>query len=204
MGSIIHPGSPKPSLMIDVISEKAERLSNHTFMRYPKQHWETDGYDTMTWGQFGKSVDKIAHWLDQHLGKSSGNDTIAYLGPSDARYPIILAATAKAMRKVSVYKSCRVHVINRAKLLVPDGRLTKQGIHALIDATDCSAWLHAEEDDSGPRDFEIRERGVKTLALPSLEWCLDAQGTKSYPYLETFENGKDRVIAIIHTSGTTG
>jgi acyl-CoA synthetase (AMP-forming)/AMP-acid ligase II len=90
----------EPKLLINVIEEKAKWLSNHTFMRYPSANWELDGYRTITWKQYADTINKIAHWLDAELGKSTGNETVAYLGPNDARYAIMLGAVVKTDRQV--------------------------------------------------------------------------------------------------------
>jgi acyl-CoA synthetase (AMP-forming)/AMP-acid ligase II len=90
----------EPKLFINVIEQKAKWLSNHTFMRYPSANWELDGYRTITWKQYADAINKIAHWLDAELGKSTDNETLAYLGPNDARYAIMLAAMVKTGRQV--------------------------------------------------------------------------------------------------------
>jgi acyl-CoA synthetase (AMP-forming)/AMP-acid ligase II len=92
-----------PKLLIEVIEGKAQWIGGHTFMRYPSANWEADGYRTITWSQYADAINKVAVWLDEQLGKSHGNDTVAYLGPSDARYAILLPAVVKTNRKVSIW-----------------------------------------------------------------------------------------------------
>ena len=90
----------EPKLLINIIEEKAKWLSNHTFMRYPSANWELDGYHTITWKQYADAINKTAHWLDAELGKSTDNETVAYLGLNDARYAIMLGAMVKTGRQV--------------------------------------------------------------------------------------------------------
>lgn len=96
ISSILEPG-----LLINVIEAKAKWIANHTFMRYPPKSWETEGYRTITWSQFADAIDKVAYWLEEKLGNATGNETVAYLGPNDARYAILLPAVVKTGRKVS-------------------------------------------------------------------------------------------------------
>ena len=69
-------------------------------------------------------------------------------------------------------------------------------------STHCTAWIYAGDDAAeivkgiGP--------DVKRFTAPPLEWFLDSEGYKKYPYNKTFEETKDDVILVIHTSGTTG
>jgi acyl-coenzyme A synthetase/AMP-(fatty) acid ligase len=100
-----------PKLLIELIEEKASWLGGHTFMRYPTQNWQTEGYRTLTWRQYADAINKVACWLDEQLGQSYDNDTVAYLGPADARYAIILPAVIKTNRKVRLRLSWLLRTI---------------------------------------------------------------------------------------------
>jgi hypothetical protein len=87
-------------------------------------------------------------------------------------------------------------------LLVPDGRVTNEGLAGLVALTNCKVWLYATDDPAGP--LVKPESSLKLCAVPSLEWMLDNEGQERYPYETTFEEAKWDEIVIIHTSGTTG
>ncbi|KAF2191424.1 acetyl-CoA synthetase-like protein [Zopfia rhizophila CBS 207.26] len=127
-----------------IIEKKAEWLPEHTFVRYPGPDWETNGYRTITWRQYADAINKAAYWLDGQLGKSTDNDTIAYIGPPDPRYSIILPAAIKTNRK----------------LLIPDGRVTKEGVKSLINETKCTVWLDPHENDSLTQELGIQDTGL--------------------------------------------
>lgn len=185
MGSALA-NNEQGKLLIRAIEEKAKWLADHTFMRYPSADWENNGYLTLTWAQLASSIDKLAYWLDEKLGKATENDTVSYLGPNDLRYSVILPAVVKTGRK----------------LLIPDGRVTDVGLAKLVEETECKAWIYADgETNCTPKTLDP---SLKRLALPSIEWCLDAQNHKPYPYGKSWDEGKDDLIVIIHTSGTTG
>ncbi|RYO81435.1 hypothetical protein DL762_007107 [Monosporascus cannonballus] len=181
-------GSTGKELFVRKIEEKARWMPDHVFVRIPDENFEARGYRSITWRQYNDGVNKIAHWLDETLGKSVHNDTIAYFGANDIRYAFLFAALNKSNRK----------------LLLPDGRLTKGALHSLLKASDCKAWLFSEEEVISQAAFGLEETGVKLQAFPSMEWCLDAAGAPPYPYLKTYDDSKHDEILIIHTSGTTG
>ncbi|KAF2263763.1 acetyl-CoA synthetase-like protein [Lojkania enalia] len=188
MGSTPLSSPYSGKLLVQIIEEKAKWTPGHIYIRYPSKNWETDGYRSITWADFADSINKASFWLDHQLGKSKNQDTIAYLGPNDIRYSILLSAAVKSDRK----------------LLVPDGRVTKEGLMSLIETTNCSAWVYAEDDDSLSKAIGVFDTDLKLCALPSIEWCLDSKAHQNYPYTKTFEEAKMDVVNIIHTSGTTG
>jgi acyl-CoA synthetase (AMP-forming)/AMP-acid ligase II len=103
-----------PKLLVSAIEEKAKWLPNNLFMRYPGPDWETKGYETISWIQYANAINKVAYWLDDQLGPAAENDTIAYFGPSDPRYAIVVPAAIKTGRRV-----CREQCTGRPRLTTP-------------------------------------------------------------------------------------
>lgn len=87
-------------LFVRKIEEKAHLIPTNIFARVPRDDWETNGYRSITWKQYNDGINKIAHWLDETLGKSVNNDTVSYFGANDIRYAFIFAALNKTNRKV--------------------------------------------------------------------------------------------------------
>lgn len=104
MGSTVDNNPYGLKLFITMIEEKAALIPSHTWLRFPGEGWENSGYTTVTWRQYLNGINKVAHWLDETLGKSSDNDTVAYAGPNDIRYALIWAAVVKTGRKASTNK----------------------------------------------------------------------------------------------------
>lgn len=104
MGSTVNDNPYGLKLFVNMIQEKAALIPSHTWLRYPGENWESNGYTAVTWRQFLNGVNKVAHWLDETLGKTSSNDAVAYSGPNDIRYGLIFAAVVKTGRKASVHK----------------------------------------------------------------------------------------------------
>jgi acyl-coenzyme A synthetase/AMP-(fatty) acid ligase len=99
-----------------------------------------------------------------------------------------------------MYALARTH--EYSQLLIPDGRVTADGLDGLLASTDCKVWVYAEDDSRGPLIRESTQ--MRTCALPSLEWILSDSEHKVYPYNKTYEQAAHDEIFIVHTSGTTG
>lgn len=95
----------QPRLLINAIDSQVKSNPNGQYLLYAKSSsWEQEGgYRSITWKQFGDAINKAAFWLDQHLPQTKSDpQTIAYVGPNDPGYYIIVAAAVKSKRRVSV------------------------------------------------------------------------------------------------------
>ncbi|KAL0930182.1 uncharacterized protein CTRU02_215002 [Colletotrichum truncatum] len=180
-------GIPGMELFIRKIDENARWKPHDVLVRYPSgPNWEAEGYCSLNWRQYADGINKTAHWLDKVFGKSAGNETIAYSGPSDLRYAFLFGAAVKTSRT----------------LLIPDSYM-KDGLMGLLEATDCKIWLYSEGGAFSP-EAELVASGINVQKFHNLDWCISAEGTHDYQYDKTYEAAKDDEILIIHTSGTTG
>lgn len=77
--------------------------------------------------------------------------------------------------------------------------MTPDGLANILKEIECCAWISTQGQFN-----EVQ--GYKTLVFPSLEDILAEERDPSlpYPYNETWEQAKDEIVCIIHTSGTTG
>jgi acyl-CoA synthetase (AMP-forming)/AMP-acid ligase II len=101
MGSM-STNTEQGTLLVTSIEEKTRWFSNHTVFRYPSPNWEKDGYRSLTWVQWNDAINKVAFWLDEQLGAGK-NKSVAYLGPSDLRYSVIIPALIKTGRKAGAH-----------------------------------------------------------------------------------------------------
>ena len=93
----------QPRLLVDAVDAKAKSVPDSPWLLYAKSSlWEQEGgYRTITWKQFANAVNRTAFWLDDNFPQTkAGRQTIAYLGPNDARYYILIVAAAKSERRV--------------------------------------------------------------------------------------------------------
>jgi acyl-CoA synthetase (AMP-forming)/AMP-acid ligase II len=92
---------PDHKLIVTALEERARKTPQHTWLSYANADWETKGYNTITYAQGARAVDKLAFWIDEQLGKAGKHiETIAYYGPNDPRYAFIVPASIKAGRRV--------------------------------------------------------------------------------------------------------
>lgn len=111
-----HSGSlastPKPTrarLIPHIVDERASSTPNRVMYQSPRSSDPKDGWESVTWAQFANAVNHTTRWLTDTLGGSAGKEgefpTVAYIGPNDARYSILVIAAVKAGYKVSRRRS---------------------------------------------------------------------------------------------------
>ncbi|KAJ5995378.1 NRPS-like enzyme [Penicillium waksmanii] len=176
----------KPRLLANVIETKAKTIPDAPWLLYAKSSsWEHEGgYKTITWKQCANAINKMAHFLDENIPRQSkARQTITYQGPNDARYYIMMVAAAKSKRTV----------------FIPDGRITPDGMLKILDEIKCKIWVSPDDQGAFPK-------GQTSLKIPSLEDILEQpnSGDIQYTYDESWEQEKNEIVCIIHTSGTTG
>jgi acyl-CoA synthetase (AMP-forming)/AMP-acid ligase II len=124
--------TPQPRLLVHAVDEKAENIPDSPWILYAKSSsWEQEGgYQTITWRQFGNAINKTARWLDHNLPRTrTGPQTLAYLGPNDPRYYILIVAAAKSKRRVNLNP---ITFLSRAKLMskFPNAVHTRWATHS--------------------------------------------------------------------------
>ena len=59
------------------------------------------GYRSVTYRAFANAINGVAWWLHDKLGSGQNHQTLAYLGPNDLSYVIMILGAVKAGYKVS-------------------------------------------------------------------------------------------------------
>jgi hypothetical protein len=95
-------------LVINVIDQTAAADPGREWLSIPRSSEPEDGWRVVTFGEFANAINRIAQRMLEVCGVPAPNSfpTIAYIGPSDVRYAIIIAAAVKAG-----YKACLVPLI---------------------------------------------------------------------------------------------
>jgi acyl-coenzyme A synthetase/AMP-(fatty) acid ligase len=88
-------------LLSATVDEIADKSPEKTFACISLTSNVKDGYRDVTFGDFARAVDRTAWWLEGLVGKSRTFETLAYIGPSDLRYFILMLAAPKVGYKVS-------------------------------------------------------------------------------------------------------
>ncbi|KAK2595805.1 hypothetical protein QQS21_006568 [Conoideocrella luteorostrata] len=174
--------------MLEGLELRKKTSPNETFAKLPATpSTYADGFRAITNLEVWNAVNRVAWWLDENLGRSQNFETLAYLGPGDLRYSIILLAAMKTGYKV----------------FFPSLRNSKAAFEDLFQRLDCKTVITTSPE---PAPVSLLSTcGVrKKLHIRSLSELLNDQDVTDYPYEKTYEQAKHDPICVLHTSGSTG
>jgi len=135
---------------------------------------------------FARSIDRLCAYLEPLIGYSKIFNTVAYYGPPDLRYLIVIIAVNKLGHK--------------ALFSAPRNSLPMH-LH-LLNATDCHTILHARQIDVSSM---VGTHEAVRHAIPELEDLLWAKDEPPhYSFTKSFEEAKNDPFLVLHTSGSTG
>ena len=83
-----------------IIAQNAKEDPSGLFARFPKGTSYADGFQDVTKLQFAFAIDHTAALIEAQYGKGVDFETLAYIGPNDLRYLIMLVAGIKTGYKV--------------------------------------------------------------------------------------------------------
>ncbi|KAF2111096.1 hypothetical protein BDV96DRAFT_650206 [Lophiotrema nucula] len=148
------------------------------------------GFRDVSYAQFANAIDHCAHWLSRILSDPVESfEPVAYFGPKDLRYPIMLMALAKLERKMlligfTLHRTAQAH---------------------LVSTTKCKVVLYAEGFREVVSEIAPLVDGqVHVIEAPSQEAWLTDQKSERYTWDKSWEEAKDLPFMVLHTSGTTG
>ena len=88
--------------LLELVSKRAGEDPQGVFARVPVGPAYSDGFKDVTNAQLHNAINCAAALLKETYGKSESFETLAYIGPTDLRYLIIMLAGMKVGYKVSV------------------------------------------------------------------------------------------------------
>ncbi|KAJ5673778.1 hypothetical protein N7462_009217 [Penicillium macrosclerotiorum] len=134
------------------------------------------------------AIDHMAWWLDRSLKKSSKKRrTLAYVGPVDLRYTIVLLAAIK-----SGWRTMFVSPQNPAILNL-----------GLLQQVDVSTMLYADVMRSVAKDLQKFDPSISCKQVPSMADLLNSDAMP-YPFESSWKDIKDVNCLVLHSSGSTG
>ncbi|EHA49107.1 L-aminoadipate-semialdehyde dehydrogenase [Pyricularia oryzae 70-15] len=205
-------------LIPQVLDDLARTTPDREMFSVPRSDDPKDGWKTLSYGQVAGAVDRVAGYLLEQKkdilsrcasSSSSGNSqtngsgdsraqdefpTLAYLGPSDARYVIFAVACVKAGMK--------------ALFISP--RNPKAAQLNLFDKTNCNAIYYDPEYDHEVRLWLDERTTMMGVRVHSAQEWIDGWGADKgskpahVPYTKTFEEAEWDPFMVMHTSGSTG
>ncbi|KAL8721403.1 MAG: hypothetical protein Q9225_001918 [Loekoesia sp. 1 TL-2023] len=191
-------------LLPQVLDHLARSKPGRIFASVPKTFDLTDGFRDVTVSQMSRSVDHLAWWLEENIGKSSTFETIAYLGLPDLRYTIVFLAAVKCGYKVSRTLIGRKYpLMTIMQVFFPSPRNTTWINNSLLDQTECTKFLASPEMVPKAQSQQEKSKELKILQVPSLDAML-VDESRYYPYEKTFATARWDPIVVLHSSGSTG
>ncbi|TGJ88071.1 hypothetical protein E0Z10_g689 [Xylaria hypoxylon] len=176
-------------LLPHIIDDVATKDSQREILLTARSSDPKDGWAPMTFGDYANAINRCAQEIVDRNGRAPAGafPTIAYIGPQDARYLIIVIAAIKAGYQ--------------ALFISP--RNSQQAQINLFEKTDCRILWFAEPFKSAVQSW-LKEREMQTLQVSPLQQWFPTEKVPHFPYEKTFEQAEWEPFCVMHTSGSTG
>jgi acyl-CoA synthetase (AMP-forming)/AMP-acid ligase II len=177
-------------LLANIVDDYATYEPDRVFVSQPYSSNLEDGYRNVTFRDTSRAVNHLARELiEQTRDATHQKDsfpTVAYIGPSDIRYAIVMLACIKA--------HCQ------ALFISPRNSLEAQ--LSLFKRTQCTQILYEPSIQSTVEPL-LQFYPMPARAVPPLEVWLQSNASH-VPYDVPFEEARWHPLAVLHTSGSTG
>ncbi|KAL4894674.1 acetyl-CoA synthetase-like protein [Aspergillus ambiguus] len=180
------PQKARAQLLPNIVDHYAQVKPDAIYAEYPRSPYTYDeGYIQVTYMDFANAINGFAKWLTERFGPGNG-EILAYIGPSDLRYPALVLGAVKA-------GYC---------IFVPSPRNSAAAHQKLFEKLNCTKLLVPNPPPAALTTvLEAQKVDVhETLTVDELlESHYPHFGyNKSYP-----DAANDRLV-VLHTSGSTG
>ncbi|KAI1128465.1 hypothetical protein F5Y10DRAFT_240434 [Nemania abortiva] len=174
-----------PHIIDDIASKDPQR----EILVVPRSSDPKDGWVPISFSDYANAINHCAQQIVDKYGSPTGDQfpTIAYIGPQDARYLILIIAAIKAGYQ--------------ALLISP--RNSQPAQINLFEKTDCRILWFAESFSPVIEPW-LRERDMEILRVSPLEQWFPITKVSHFPYNKTFEQAEFDPFCVLHTSGSTG
>ncbi|PYI09495.1 acetyl-CoA synthetase-like protein [Aspergillus sclerotiicarbonarius CBS 121057] len=175
-------------LLPHIIDYHARENPDRVFAVIPQSNDIADGFRDVTMPVMATAINHMAWWIDQtcrHVLDGTPRDRVlAYIGPPDLRYSILLMAVIKCGSKVLFISPRNAPEHNRT----------------LLQQAKVNVLLHADSLSA----MAVQLRGsLPAVAVPLLTEMLDSK-PEHYPFDGTFAELQNVACLILHSSGSTG
>ncbi|KAJ0123869.1 nonribosomal peptide synthetase [Diaporthe amygdali] len=191
MGSVANLSSTPygrrllPTLIDEVSSQDPDREC----FQIPRSSEPSDGWRILTWKDMANAVNRCAHRIIELCGTPEKDSfpVIAYLGPNDVRYIVLMIAAVKAGYT--------------AMFISP--RNSKEGQLNLFDKTSCNILAFASSHKETVKPW-LAERDMQAVEVSDLDAWFPEKEVPHFPYTKTFDEAEWDPFLVLHTSGSTG
>ncbi|KAI0908321.1 hypothetical protein F4823DRAFT_563991 [Ustulina deusta] len=176
-------------LLPHVVDDIAHREPDRECFSIPRSSDPKDGWKTVTFGQYANAINHVARRIITNCGRPLANTfpTIAYIGPNDVRYVVIVLAAVKAGYK--------------ALFISP--RNAQEGQLSLFDKTDCRILVFPKSHRAMVQPW-LQERDMQAVETGPIENWFPEKEVEPVPYSKAFEGARWEPLCVLHTSGSTG
>ena len=173
-------------LLVNIIDERAKNEPNREFISVPRSSSPKDGWRPVTYKQLANAINQAAYKIAERCGPTTPGTfpTIAYIGPSDARYPVVTLAAVKA--------GCQ------ALLISP--RNSKEVQVNLFQKTDCHVLCY-EATYEAAAQLWLQDYKMTTFMAEPLDAWFPEEDVPPFPYNKTFEEAEASNSFLISLSG---
>ncbi|KAM0341657.1 hypothetical protein ACHAPU_009903 [Fusarium lateritium] len=173
--------------MITLLDKIALEDPTRPFTWIPASDSPQDGWKAVTFLQVNNATNYLAHAISRMTkGSTDQFPTVAYIGPNDVRYPMMLLACVRA--------GC--------KALFISPRNTAAVQLSLFEATNCDYIYYAGVFQSAIKPC-LEQRSMEAITIDSVDHCLGVI-SPPFPYHRSAEQIRWDPLMILHTSGSTG
>ncbi|RFN54485.1 linear gramicidin synthase subunit d [Fusarium flagelliforme] len=172
-------------VLVKLIEKIASEDPQRPFLSIPSSDNAQEGWKPVTFQQFNTAIDYLAHSLSK-ISKTEEFPTIAYIGPSDLRYCIILFACIKA----------------GFKALFISPRNTPAVQLSLFEDTKCDVLYCTETYEAAMKPC-LEQRKMQVCVIDSVEHFLNVSSSP-FPYDKSIDQARWDPLVVLHTSGSTG
>ncbi|KAM0544004.1 hypothetical protein ACHAPJ_012029 [Fusarium lateritium] len=173
-----------PSLVDEIAATDPDRI----FYSITKTQDLSQGFRDITAAEFARGVNRCAWHIEKHLGRGQDFQTLAYIGPQDPAYGILILACVKT----------------GYKLLLLSPRNTPEASLHLLQKTDCKTLLLPPVFPLPVVGELVQANRMNILEVPGLQHWLEDGQEKLYPFTKTFEEARQEPFVVLQTSGSTG
>jgi thioester reductase-like protein/acyl-coenzyme A synthetase/AMP-(fatty) acid ligase len=171
-----------------IVDEIARTAPDTKWVEVPRNNDNLqEGYKSLTFGQLSQAVSRMARWMEETFGTSTSRETITYMDrQNDLRYIFAIIASQKTGYKV----------------LLASTRNSEEGQRAILQRTQSKKFLHGQGMREEVLALQDEKTPIQAFEVPPLDYFLDDNNVEHYE--GTVSTDPNEIVAIIHTSGSTG
>lgn len=176
-------------LLPNAIDDRARSEPKGVFARISKSSNYADGFIPISNSQIATAINFTAKLFTSHFGPPQHPfETIAYLGPTDPRYTIVIVAAMKAGYKA----------------FLPSPRNSQQAQLQLMETCRCRKLVSGRAGTWSESLDSIK--GSIELLLPSIDelLALDSGSVEEVRFDYSYDAVQHDPMMVLHTSGSTG